>query len=43
MLSADKMMSLIKYLPEWFYFYMPGKTPAIITSEKVYFWLSNAV
>lgn len=37
LITADKMMSVIKNLPEWFYLYLPGKTPAIITSEKVYF------
>lgn len=31
------IMSLIKKLPGWFYYYIPGKTPAIVTGEKVYF------
>lgn len=28
---------LVKNLPEWFYYYIPGKSPAILSSKKVYF------
>lgn len=31
------IMGLMKKLPEWFYYYIPGKSPAIVTSKKVYF------
>lgn len=31
------IMGLMKNLPDWFYYYVPGKSPAIVTSKKVYF------
>jgi hypothetical protein len=37
LILEESMGELIKNLPKWFYYYIPGKTPAIVTSEKVYF------
>ena len=31
------IMGLMRKLPAWFYYYIPGKTPVIVTGEKVYF------
>lgn len=35
--TAESMIALMKNLPGWFYYYIPGKAPAIVSSEKVYF------
>lgn len=37
LISEESMIALMKNLPGWFYYYIPSKTPMIITGEKVYF------
>lgn len=37
LISEESMIALMKNLPGWFYYYIPSKSPAIVTGEKVYF------